>query len=117
MMTLTKPFDIALTAVVQAREEARTTRQPVTFMFRQMPCCIFTTPTGQLRYQVGIHGKPSRNDEAMIKALADLERDAQAFAARGTRVPMVADVNYNEGQAQTVLQKSHALLRLPTQRD
>lgn len=121
MTTLTKPFDIALTAVVKATEAAKANHANginlgYTFQFRHLFCCVFTTPSGQLRYQVGPCGKPSRKSSAMLNALETTEREAQAYEARGTRVPMVADVNYCEGHAPTVMLKGRTLLALATSR-
>jgi hypothetical protein len=121
MTTLTKPFDIALTAIVEATEKAKAnhalgSQAGHCFFFRHMPCVVFTTPTGQLRYQVGLHGKPQRRDTEMLRTLTDIEAESQAFAARGTRVPMVADVTYCEGHAPTVMLKGRVMLRLPTTR-
>lgn len=119
--SISKPYDMALTAVCQAREAAIAGHKAkgvtsATFMFRQHLCAVFTTPSGQLRYQIGPIGKPSRDDASMIKVLADAEREAQEFAARGTRVPVKAEVSYCEGHAPTVLLTGRVLLALPTTR-
>ena len=114
MTTLTKPFDLAYSAVLKAADEAKATRKPVSFFFRHLYCCVFTTPSGQVRYQVSPCGKPSRSATAMLDELTRVEQEAQDFAARGTRVPMTADVNYCEGHAPTVLLKGRVLLSLPT---
>ena len=118
-MTMTKPYDIALTAVLDAVEKAKAahaigSEAGHSFFFRQNFCAVYCTPTGQLRYQVGLHGKPQRNQAVMVNILAAEEHAAQDFAARGTRVPMVADVTYCEGHAPTVTLKGRVMLSLPT---
>jgi hypothetical protein len=119
--SLTKPYDIAFSAVVQATEYAKAAYEsgvpsPATFQFRHLICNVFTTPKGQTRYQVGICGKPQRTSDAMVQAMTCAETEAQAYAARGTRVPMVAEVNYCEGHAPTVMLKGRVLLALETGR-
>jgi len=116
---LGKPYDIALSAVCQAREAAiagfkasGNKQVSACFLLGGTYCSVFTTPTGQLRYQVGPCGKPTRTDTHMLRVLTDNEREAQAFKARGERVPMMADVNYCEGHAPIVNLKGRTLLAL-----
>ena len=118
---IVKPYDIALTLVCRAEtavKRGHESGQPVAanFTAANLLCAVFSTPSGQLRYQVGPLGKPYRNSAAMLGAVtAELQRKAE-FEARGTRVPMFADVNYCEGHAPTVMLKGRVMLALPTNR-
>lgn len=114
--SLAKPYDIALTLVVQAEQYAQHNREPATFSWRQQIYNVFTTPSGQLRYQVGILGKPSRNRTPLVDAISDAEREAQEIEARGERVPMKAEVSYCPGHAPTVLLNGSRLLAIETTR-
>lgn len=119
--SLTKPYDIAFYAATEAEVQAHANhakgrKESVCFQFRHLLCAVFTTPTGQIRYQIGPCGKPTRDGKAFVAALTEVEREAQAYAARGTRVPMKADVNYCEGHAPTVLLVGRVLLALETSR-
>jgi hypothetical protein len=119
--SLTKPYDLALHAVVIAAEQARKNhadgrKESVCFQFRHLLCAVFTTPSGQLRYQIGPCGKPTRDGKAFHAALTEAEREAQDFKARGERVPCVADVTYCEGHAPIVNLKGRVLLALKNAR-
>jgi hypothetical protein len=120
--SLTKPYDIALTAVTQAEEFARYVHKTgddatPSFMLAGLPCAIYTTPSGQLRYQVGIHGKPTRNSTHMMATLITAIRNEQAAVEKmSRRVPMQADVNYCEGHEVIVTLKGKRLLALDSGR-
>jgi hypothetical protein len=118
---ITKPYDIALTLVSRAEtavKRGHESGQPVAASFTAagLLCAVFSTPSGQLRYQVGPIGKPYRNSAAMLGAVTAESQRKVEFEARGTRVPMVADVNYCEGHAPTVMLKGRVMLALPTDR-
>jgi hypothetical protein len=120
--SFTKPHDIALTAVVRAIEavrEGRKVGQNVTgcFMLAQVYCAVFATPSGQMRYQVGPMGKPTRNDTHMMATLVTAIRNQQELAEKNSRrVPMVADVNYCEGHEVHVTLKGQRLLAIDSGR-
>jgi hypothetical protein len=116
--SITKPYDIALTLIgraVTAAKRGHESGQPVSACFAaaNLVCAVFTTPSGQLRYQVGPLGKPYRNSAAMLGAVtAELQRKVEADAMLARRVPMKADVNYCEGHEVHVLLKGTRLLHL-----
>jgi hypothetical protein len=116
--SITKPYDIALTLIGRAEvaaDRGHDSGQPVSacFVAANLICAVFTTPSGQRRYQVGPMGKPQRNNAAMLVAVQNaIEQQRKAEDVQARRVPMVADTLYIEGHEVSVTLKGTRLLRL-----
>jgi hypothetical protein len=115
---LTKPYDIALTYITQAEEFAREVHKtgddsPPAFLVGGIVFSIHTTPSGQLRYTVGLQGKAERSPGRMLAALiATLAEKAEADDRNARTVPCVADTLYIPGHEVSVTLKGTRLLKL-----
>lgn len=114
--SLTKPYDIALTLVTQATEFAKAAHdsgvpEAASFFKSGMLFCVYTTKTGQIRYQLGISGKSERKSVTMLRVLADfIAAEREAEAKRAITVPLKAEVSHTDGQAPEVSLKGTRLL-------
>lgn len=91
--TLTKPYDIALSAVVQMEQEAARDGH-ASRIFRNVYITAVRTPKGRITLRMGFNGK-AVSREVMVTNLTDVERNAQWHDAIVARmVPMQAEVLY-----------------------
>lgn len=73
--------------------------------FHQVIVCRFTTPKGQSKYHIGVHGKKMTFMQAAA-ALEIVEIQARKSAAKeAATIHMTAEVNYCEGHAPSITLK------------